>query len=435
MTRRSAPQVFRGHSVRRLFWPLMVLSWAVLIGVLWQLHHYSAQDFQPPGTGPDVEQQLNWLGQALRQGAGESTQDWYPEGYFFTYAIYGSALINQALLHPEDDALRQGIIREVSWVLEQLDSDKARAPFPQRQAVEYGVFYRGWSNRLLGGWLLLQPEADRDPARVEQFHRQSEALAQAFQQSPTHHLEAYPGGSWPVDNVVALTSLRLHDDLYGTNYAKVVDLWLNYAHAHLDPATGLLPHRIDAQTGDLYDGARASSLVMALSFLGEIDADFAHEQYARFRELYAQPVLDFILLREYPRGVSGPGDVDSGPLLGDISPIASGVELAAAHSNGDEEAFERLIQLSEVVGLPISIGNQKRFTLGLLPVGDAFLVWGKTIVPWRKAVALTQPIEYPRLTSTWYACTNGLAFFIALGLGLITWRKTRSAHSVKTVVP
>lgn len=418
-----------GH---RFFWSFIVLSGAALIVLLWQLHHYSAQDYRPPGAGPDVEQQLNWLGQALRQGAGEATQSWYPEGYFFAHAIYGSALVNQALLHPEDEALRQRTLLEVAWGLDRLESAQGRAPFPQQQAVEYGVFYQGWSNRLLGGWLSLQPEAERKPARVEQFHRQSAALARAFQQSPTHHLEAYPGGSWPVDNVVALTSLRLHDDLYGTNYAEIVDRWLVFTRAHLDPATGLLPHRINAQTGELYDGARASSLVMALSFLGELDAGLAQEQYTRFRELFAEPVLDFVLLREYPRGTTGPGDVDSGPLLGDISPVSSGVALATARVNGDEETFERLIQLSEVVGLPTTLGAQKHFSLGLLPVGDAFLVLGKTIVPWRSSAALTQPIEYPRLTSPWYACTNGLALIIALTLGMIVWRKVRPVRLTQT---
>lgn len=418
---------------RRFFWPSIILSGAALIVLLWQLHHFSARDYQPPGTGPDVEQQVTWLGHALRQGAGESTQDWYPEGYFFTHVIYGMALVNQALLQPDDQALRQRNIQEVSWVLEQLESAQGRSPFPQQQAVEYGVFYQGWSNRLLGGWLSLQPEAERNLARVAQFQRQSAALAQAFRQSPTHHLEAYPGGSWPVDNVVALTSLLLHDDLYDTNYAEVVDLWLSYTRTHLDPATGLLPHRINAQTGELYGTARASSLVMALSFLGELDADFAHAQYSHFRELYAQPVLDFILMREYPRGATGPGDVDSGPLLGDISPIASGVALATARINGDEEIFTRLIQLSEVVGLPTTLDDQKHFSLGLLPVGDAFLVWGKTVVPWRRSAALTQPLEYPRLTSPWYACTNGLALVIASALGLLVWRKVRSPHLTHTV--
>jgi hypothetical protein len=47
------------------------------------------------------------------------------------------------------------------------------------------------------------------------------------------------------------------------------DDWLAFTRAHLDPQTGLLPHRIDAHTGETLDGARSSSLVMALGFLPE----------------------------------------------------------------------------------------------------------------------------------------------------------------------
>ena len=114
---------------------MIVLSYALLIIILWQLHHYSAQDYRSPGVGPDVEQQLAWLGQALRQGAGDSTQAWYPEGYFFMHAIYGSALINQARLKPDDAALRQRNIQEVAWVLDRLESDLGRAPFLMIEAL------------------------------------------------------------------------------------------------------------------------------------------------------------------------------------------------------------------------------------------------------------------------------------------------------------
>ncbi len=51
-----------------------------------------------------------------------------------------------------------------------------------------------------------------------------------------------------------------------------------------------------------------------------------------------------------------------GPLLGDISPVSSGVALATVRINGDEETFERLIQLSEGVGLPPTVGDKKWFS-------------------------------------------------------------------------
>jgi hypothetical protein len=99
------------------------------------------------------------------------------------------------------------------------------------------------------------------------------------------------------------------------------------ARSLLDPATGLIPHRIDPQTGEILQGARGSSLVLLLSFLPELDADFSHLQYARYRELYTKSVLDFVLTREYPPGTFGIGDVDSGPLVAGLSPVASGVNL------------------------------------------------------------------------------------------------------------
>jgi hypothetical protein len=288
--------------------------------------------------------------------------------------------------------------------------------------VPYGVFYQGWTLRLLGGWLLLQPAAARDAAAEADFHARAEALAKAMAESPTHHLEAYPGGSWPVDNVVALSALRLHDQMYATDYGGVVEAWLDYTQAHLDPATGLIPHRIDAETGRAWQGARASSLVMTLSFLPEVDAALAAAQYARWRELFVQPVLGFGLVREFPRGTTGMGDVDSGPLVFGLSPVSSGVALVAARANGDVALFERLLQLSEVAGLPVTVNGQKRYSLGQLMVGDAFLAWGKTWVPWREAVAVPPavalPILWPRVHVWAYAIAGAWA---VLSLAPLAW--------------
>jgi hypothetical protein len=85
---------------------IFVLACYLLIGfLLVQLHRYSAQDYRAPGSGPDVQAQLAWLSDSLRHGGGESTQFWYPEGYFFVHALYGQALVNQTFLASDDPAL------------------------------------------------------------------------------------------------------------------------------------------------------------------------------------------------------------------------------------------------------------------------------------------------------------------------------------------
>ena len=102
-------------------------------------------------------------------------------------------------------------------------------------------------------------------------------------------------------------------------------------------------------------------------------------------------------------------DVDSGPLSFGLTPVATGVSLAAARANGDDEIFERVLQLGETLGLPLTWDGQKRYALGQLVAGDAFEAWGKTIVPWRMGTAVPPPGDYPRLTPRIHVWAYGIA--------------------------
>lgn len=392
------------HRYKNLIKP--VCSFVLLILILFQLFHLSAADYQPPASGPDIQTQLNSIQGSLLNGSADSTQTWYPEGAFFSYALYGYTLVNQALLQPDDAGLVARNVAEIQQVLDKLASEEIRSQFPREQAVEYGVFYHGWVNRLLGGYLRLNPA---DTARADLFHWKSAILAKAFAKSPTSLLESYPGGCWPVDNIVALDSLLLHDDLYGTDYAQVVSRWLVITRSHLDPMTGLIPHYVNVDTWQILQGSRGSSMVVALVFLPEIDPQFAAEQYQLFRDQYTHTLLDFVFVREYPRGVNGRMDVDSGILVGGLSPVASGVMMATARVHGDEEVFQRILQLSEVLGIPVTWGVAKHYLLGALPVGEEWLAWGKTVVPWRPQAAASSTADYPRLTSRWDLWLWGIA--------------------------
>lgn len=409
----------------KIYTGFLVISFSAIALFHWRLHRYSAKDYFAPGSGPEVREQLNWIGAKLRSDGGEETQAWYPEGYFFAHALYGYALVNEALVNPDNIELRKRNIAEIQWVLRQLESEAGRRPFPRNQVVEHGVFYQGWKNRLIGGLLLLQSEAERDRVVVREFNRQSAALAAAFRASSTYHLEAYPGQAWPVDNIVALTSLKIHDFLFNTSYGEVVNEWLEYTRTNLTAETGLIPHYIDANTGQIRENSRGSALGLYLAFLPELDADFAKEQYKLYRDKYAQPVLDFPLIREYPNGTNGKADVDSGPLVFGLGPVATGVSLVAAKANGDAEIFERRMQLSETFGVPFTWGGKKRYGLGLIVVGDAFEVWGKTWVPWRVPTNHPGLVNYPRLTPQlhWWSYLITVAIAVLLLFPVFLSRK------------
>jgi hypothetical protein len=86
-----------------------------------------------------------------------------------------------------------------------------------------------------------------------------------------------------------------------------------------------------------------------------------------------------------------------------------------------------MVQLSEVVGAPIDTGGEKRFCLGRLTIGDAFLAWGKTVTPWSIATP-SAGSAYPRLTSHWYGWTNSLILLASVLLGIFAFRPRRAPY-------
>jgi hypothetical protein len=381
--------------------------------------------YAPPATaygtdavGPDVLPQLRFLRQALDAGAGEQMQAFFPEGFFFSHVLYGLAWADVGLRAPSGAPLRVAALAEARWALAQLDTPAGRAVFSPALDPPYGVFYVGWSSRLRGDVLRLQPADRRDPAEVARFTADCAALGRAFAAAASPFLPAYPGQAWPVDSTVAVAALRLHDTVLPPRYAATIRAWLAAAQERLDPATGLLPHRADLRTGQPLEGARGSSLSIMMRFLPEIDPAWGAAQYAAFRRQFVTTIAGLPGVREYPLGTEGQGDVDSGPLLAGVSLSASAVTLGAALAQGDRALADPLLHTGEVLGLPLSWGETKRYALGQVPVGDAFLVWAKTARP----VGAAPPVPLPPVVPGWWRLPwHALALAILLLLWLPAW--------------
>src|SRR5690606_22226319 len=124
--------------------------------------------------------------------------------------------------------------------------------------------------RLRGGIVeLVGPDAP-ESAR---FREDCAELAAALRTSGPF-LEAYPGQAWPVDTVVAVSALALHDRILEPADRRVRERWVAEAEAAVDPRTGLLPH----QVRPVWSGARGSSQSLVQRFLPEIDEAWAREQ-------------------------------------------------------------------------------------------------------------------------------------------------------------
>jgi hypothetical protein len=201
----------------------------------------------------------------------------------------------------------------------------------------------------------------------------------------------------------------------GSEFAPVVDRWVGRARGLLDPATGLLPHYADPVTGTALTGARGTSQAIIQRFLADVDPAFAREQYPRFRERFlARPLGLGPAIREYPHGTDGAADVDSGPLILGVSLSTTVVALGAAQVNGDATLAGALANFGELAGLPLSTLTTKRYALGLLPVGDAFLAWSKAAAPWTTPT----PAAPPAVISAWWRLP---LLTLLLLIGLSPW--------------
>ncbi|MEU0953202.1 hypothetical protein ABZ353_12775 [Streptomyces niveus] len=350
------------------------------------------------GEPAGVRQQLTFIRAALDDDAGAAAQQQFPEGYFFLHALYGLSWVELGMREPAGEA-RDEAVREARWALGRLDSADGRAAFSAELVPSYGVFYRGWTNWLRGGVLSLLPEGERESAEVRRFAADSAALGAAFDDSASPYLAAYPGQAWPVDSTVAMASLRLHDTLLPARFAGTVERWTDGARQRLDPRTGLLPHRVAPDTGDPLEVARGTSQSIIQRFLPDIDPDFAREQYVRFRDRYVVTPLGLgPVTREYPEGMDGPADVDSGPLPLGVSLSATVVTLGAAQVQGDASLAEGIANYGELLGMPVSTPWTKRYAFGLIPIGDAFVAWSKTARPW----VTETPAPPPSHLSSWW---------------------------------
>ena len=78
-------------------------------------------------------------------------------------------------------------------------------------------------------------------------------------------------------------------------------------------------------------------------------------------------------IEEYPEGVRGWGDIDSGPVILGISVAATGFSLAPARALQRPDIFQSLYRSAGVFGLPVNLWGEFHFYTGGA-IGNALLL-------------------------------------------------------------
>jgi hypothetical protein len=326
---------------------------------------------------------LEGLSKSLRRDHGaQKMQAVFPEGACFTLTLYGLSWTNLAKRFPEDQNLQKRAISESLWVYDQYDRAYVAKRFKDTQ-VKNGVFWLGQKNLLTAQLLEIMPKGERPAHIVDGFHQNSRALAAAFHESPTIHIDTYPGKCWPADNVAAFVSLLIHDRLYNTDYGNAYREWVDWTLAHSDPKTGLPAGQINRKSGKLLQPARGCANSWILGLLGPVDAGLAQKWYLNYEAHFLIKRLGFRMFREYRKGLSIRADVDSGPIVLGAGLAATGIGLSSSIANADYKTAADIHALANMWGLPGSVVHNsqkgKQYLFGLLPTGDAFLTWAYSL--------------------------------------------------------
>jgi hypothetical protein len=98
------------------------------------------------------------------------------------------------------------------------------------------------------------------------------------------------------------------------------------------------------------------------------------------------------------------------------------VTLGAARVQGDDRLAGALAGTGDVVGVPVDTPWTRRYALGVLPIGDAFVAWSKTARPW---VADPPPAPEPDRSRWWRLPLLAVLLVAGAVPWLIRWRVRR----------
>jgi hypothetical protein len=375
-----------------------------------------------PGRIDTTITQLHFIGHSLDEGGAERMQQLFPEGYLFTWALYGLASANMARALAPTDPRRAEALSAAREAVKHVDSETARATFNADMTPRYGAFYASWSLYVRSAVLRASGPHDPVPFNLAQFQADCDTFVLALALNDSPFLESYPAAVWPVDTTVGIAALAIADPFLQHRHQASIATWLERARQRGDLATGALPHRATEQ-GMPAGGARGGSLAMMSFVLAEVDPAFARRQYQALRQHFVDYHAGVVAVREYPHGGDGPGDIDSGPLLFGFSASASVLGVGAAIANGDAALADTLLSTIEFAGMALQTGDGRKYAGGLLPVGDAFLAWARSAPPVTGA-------PYAAIVPHWWRVPIHAASLLLAGIlaWMALWMRRRSAR-------
>jgi hypothetical protein len=353
----------------------------LLLGIILYFNiviHFSGSFRNQQSLNKDLLKQLAFLKHEIRHNhLPYEMQRQFPEGFIFTNVLYGLTWCNLAATDNSPE-IHHFAEQEAQLAYNEINSENGKSNFAYMDSLHgHGIFYEGWKNYLMAN--MIRSRLVKDSTLTEQFRSNCDRIAKAIQNDKSPYLMSYPGQCWPADCMVGVSSLALYDRMFEDRYHSIIQTWLLRIKIRLDTFTGLIPHATDPIKGYPTGGARGSSMSLLLIFLNDIDPSFAYKQFLLYRQHFEMNICGLPFIREYPRGMDGLGDMDSGPVIMGIGFSANIVSTGTYRLFGNPQNTDLRSAVIETFGFAASDNNTKKFIFGLLPISDVFIAWSRSI--------------------------------------------------------
>ncbi|MDB2685645.1 hypothetical protein N9Y42_00340 [Mariniblastus sp.] len=371
-----------------------------------------------------LKQQLNANVKVLTSDAPRRMQGLFPEGFFFCHALHGLTWVEAA---QRDPSLIAPAVENAKLAYANLESQEGKENFPSNLPPDHGAFYSAWKVHLLAGIVTLEAQNDSgDFANdLAELKKQCDAWKDLLDRSSEPFFESYHSSVWPCDTFPAIHAMKTCDRITGQDtYQSTIDQWLDDAKAMLDPTTGLIPHS-NLADGNQTGQGRATSQMIILRLLPDIDEEFARQQYTVFREQFLTSFAGIPCLFEYANGQgSSVGDVDTGPLIFGRSLSATVFMIGVAQIYEDQPVADAIATAGEAVGLPWTWSDEKRYVGGVLPIGDIMVAYSQNAKRWSDGDGQC-PSRQSSLADGWRLKVHAYSIPLFLFAAFLFWRKRK----------
>ncbi len=253
--------------------------------------------------------------------------------------------------------------QEVHQLLEQIvqETTTTLSPYPKpiqtAQLDEHGL-YLTHLNIILASYQQIAQDKKYFPLQ----EKISQYLAEKTTSDSQKHVRSYAHlpHKWPADQSATFYSLWRFDQQYNTSLSvQPINQWLGYMNNKAtDPKTHLPYSNITGKNyGKIPRGCALSWSIRYMNF-------FAPQQAKKLWSKYKQSHYDsgfFISgFREFPRGINGQSDSDSGPIIQGIGVAASGFALPTSKVMGDHRTYNALEKSKNTVEIALGISGHKK---------------------------------------------------------------------------